>query len=160
MKIFSIVFALFLGLSTQVKAEDTDSKNQEYYDKQVAENLQLITAELQSATNEMIKYINAMNKALNESMPQISENMGKIIASMRPLAETMQKNTDAFTKEIQEQLENQERTNIVAPEDVIIPEDFDISEEIDKELATLHTESQNLKTEPQKKIKLFSSSVE
>lgn len=124
-----------------VQAGEPQQKPQEYYDQQVAENLQAMTEELQAATGEMVKYMNALNKALNKSMPRLSQNMAELLKSMKPMAETMQKNADNFAREIDGQFDE--------------PEDLEVNAAIDKELAELGQDG----TVPQK-IKLFSSSVE
>ena len=152
---FLMALWVFLMMTTSAFATE-ETKDQEYYDKQVTQSLQAMTSDLQAATEEMIKYMNAMNKALNESMPQVRENIAKIIASMRPLAETMQKSINDFDQEIEKQLDTPNTETLKAPEEVVIPEPetLDISTAIDEELVQFETKV------PQKKIKLFPSSVE
>ena len=174
MKLFAMLLTVsLLTLTNNIHAQETE-KSQAEYDKEVAESLQEMTTQLQNISNDIIKYMNAMNKALEETMPQMTEDVGKIISSMKPLADTMQKNVDNFTKEINEQLDVYELENDpdypeVAPakpalaiDDISTPsaspsifEPQDLSSAIDKELAQFQATPT-----PQRKIKLFLSSVE
>ena len=175
MKILHVVLAgSFMFSALSVRAEETEAKSQEYYDQQVAENMKEITSQLQTMSNEMTKYMNAMNKYMNESIPELSNDMGKMLSSIRPLAETMQKNMQAFTDQINAELDAAQKdktttevlviepvkpelasSEIIAPEDVKIPDAVseDINDAIDEELAQLNTDKPA-------KIKLFPSSVE
>ena len=175
MKISHAVLVSSLMLSAlPVYAEEPEVKSQEYYDQQVAENMKEITSQLQMMSDEMTKYMNAMNKYMNESMPELSNNMGKMVSSIRPLAETMQKNMQAFTDQINAELDAVQKddakteilvvepvkpelasSEIIAPEDVKIPDTVseDINDAIDAELAQFNIDQPA-------KIKLFPSSVE
>ncbi|MBQ8464988.1 MAG: hypothetical protein IJ545_03155 [Alphaproteobacteria bacterium] len=173
MKLFnSVLFCVLLLSSVAVRAEE--EKSQEYYDKQVEENMKQITSQLKQMSSEMTKYMNAMNKYMNESMPELSENMSKFMSSVKPLTETMQKNMQAFADQVNAEIEAAEKnkdnseklvpapvktelasSEIIAPEDVQIaePQAQELDSAIDAELAQFHQEQPS-------KIKLFPSSVE
>lgn len=173
---------LILSLAaTSAMAGEPEVKNQEYYDRQVAESMQAMTGELQNMTGEMVKYMNAFNKAVSESMPQLSQNMSEALKSMRPVAENMQKTAEDFAKNINAQLQTaapaaQTRDDDYKPAAVkpILAIDDDnhtagdtnaaqnnhseLNAAIDEELQILQ---QNRTAQaPQAKIKLFPSSVE
>lgn len=175
MKILHVILAgSFMFSALPVCAEDTEEKSQEYYDQQIEENMKQITAQMQTMSSEMTKYMNAMTKYMNESMPKVSNDMGKMFSSIRPLAETMQKNMQAFTDQINAELDAAQKdktttevlviepvkpelasSEIIAPEDVKIPEPptTELDSAIDAELAQFNQENPV-------KIKLFPSSVE
>ncbi|MBR1605091.1 MAG: hypothetical protein IJ660_03165 [Alphaproteobacteria bacterium] len=162
-----LTFSLITIASTQ--AEETSIKTDDY-DKQFEENMKEMTTQLQSMTAELIKYMDTLNKNLDTTMPQMTKSMSQVISAMKPVATTMQKNMDNFVKELNQQLDIPTETNIAhptdnqtpkisAPEKIVLPEEEleAINLEIDKELADFAPPASDL---PQKKIKLFPSTVE
>lgn len=173
---------LILSLAaTSAMAGEPEVKNQEYYDRQVAESMQAMTNELQNMTGEMVKYMNAFNKAVGESMPQLSQNMSEALKSMRPVAENMQKTAEDFAKNINAQLqtaapatpksENTYKPEAIKPvlaidDDNHIRSDnnavqnnhSELNAAIDEELQIL--QQNHTAQTPQAKIKLFPSSIE
>ena len=152
------------------KVETTTTEEFDDYDKQFEESMKEMTAQLQTMTSELVKYMNTLNKSLNATMPQMTNSMHQVISSMKPVAETMQKNMDSFVKELNQQLDvpnvsagteqsDFPASDVLSPEHVVLPEaeSEDITPAIDKELADFAPPISDL---PQRKIKLFSSTVE
>ena len=138
---------------------------QEYYDQQMAENMQELTSQVQQMSDTLVKYMTALNKVLGESLPQMNENLVKVMSSMQPIAQTMQQNIEEFEKQLDAQpdFQNlQNNTQFIAPESVVVPEiqmeNTDISRAIDEELAQFEV-NHPVDLKPAK-IKLFPSSVE
>lgn len=162
MKKFGIVLMSFLFVAP-VWAEE--NLPQEYYDQQMAENMQELTSQVQQMSDTLVKYMTALNKVLGESLPQMNENLVKVMSSMQPIAQTMQQNIEEFEKQLDAQpdFQNlQNNTQFIAPESVVVPEiqmeNTDISRAIDEELAQFEV-NHPVDLKPAK-IKLFPSSVE
>lgn len=166
MKKFGVVLVAFLFTAPAMAEEQEHS--QEYYDQQVAENMQELTSQVQQMSDTLVKYMTALNKVLGQSLPQMNENLIKAMSSMQPVAQTMQKNIEEFEKQLNSQMEvlNEENKDDdyplpagVRPELASIQEtgttDESISAAIDEELATMQIQSPE-----NTKIKLFPSSVE
>ena len=156
--LFGMTFSILFN-ATMVQAEDNQIKSQEYYDKQVAESMQMMTSELQNMTEEMIKYMNAVSKTINESVPLISKNMSDVISAMKPIAENMQKNAQSFADEVGKQLNSSSistQTEIKASTD----DKKEIDDAIDMELSSFKNDEIKTDEEVNHKIKLFPTSIE
>lgn len=156
--LFGMTFSILFNVTT-VQAEDNQIKSQEYYDKQVAESMQMMTSELQNMTEEMIKYMNAVSKTINESVPLISKNMSDVISAMKPITENMQKNAQLFADEVGKQLNSSSistQTEIKASTD----DKKEIDDAIDMELSSFKNDEIKTDEEVNHKIKLFPTSIE
>ena len=166
MKKFGIVLVAFL-FTVPAMAEEQEH-SQEYYDQQVAENMQELTSQVQQMSDTLVKYMTALNKVLGQSLPQMNENLIKAMSSMQPVAQTMQKNIEEFEKQLNAQtetLENEENDYPhpagvkpqLASASQVEETDENINAAIDEELAQFEVAHPK---EPHYKIKLFQSSVE
>lgn len=146
MKNFAYAVMLSLCFASVVSAAE---KTQADYDKEVEENIKVMTQELQIMTDEMAKYMTALSKAMNNSMPQITKNMGTMVKSMEPVIENARKSAEMF------QIEMENAAQIIQDADQNQDETVLRNNEINQELETLRNEQTPA---PQRKIKLFSSS--
>ena len=156
--LFGMTFSILFN-ATPLRAADNQIKNQEYYDQQVAESMQMMTYELQNMTEEMIKYMNAVSKSINESVPLISKNMSDVISAMKPIAENMQKNAQSFANEVGKQL-NSSSVNTQTEIKTNTDDKKEIDNAIDIELSSFKNDEIKTDEEVNQKIKLFPTSIE
>ncbi len=87
-----LLIILGILLNTPLQAKETETFNQEEYNRKVTKEMEEMSQALQAMSKFMIQSMNNMTQAINESIPGITQSMGDLAKSMGPIIKAAQEN--------------------------------------------------------------------